>query len=136
MGAKRIEELVAWQLAREFKLEAYRLVQDSVKAQRDLDYRRQLYRAAASGEANVAEGFHRFAPRDFSQFLRIARASIGEAKIHLQDGIDRGYFTPECCAEALSLANRAIGCMTSLANSLRSASAPKHPAPAPGTKAP
>ena len=124
MGAKRIEDLVAWQLAREFKLAVYKLVQDNGKAQRDLDYRRQLYRAAASGEANVAEGFHRFAPRDFSQFLRIARASIGEARIHLQDGIDRGYFTDYECAEAFSLANRAIGCVTTLSTSLRSSSPP------------
>ena len=118
MGAKRLEELVAWQLAHEFKVEVYRLVRESAPASRDLDYRQQLMGAASSGEANVAEGFHRFAPAEFAQFLNIARGSLGEAKVRLTDGIDRGYFVAADCASAIALANRSLGCVTSLKLSL------------------
>jgi four helix bundle protein len=118
MGAKRLEELVAWQLARQFKLEVYAIVKGSPDASRDLDYRQQLFGAAASGEANIAEGFHRFTLAEFAHFLAISRGSLGEAKVRLMDGVDRGYFTGPTCASALAIGNRAIACVTSLKVSL------------------
>ena len=109
---------MAWQLARQFKLEVYRVVRATSEANRDFEYRQQLFGAAASGEANIAEGFHRFAPAEFAHFLAIARGSIGEAKVRLIDGIDRGYLSAPDCVRALNLGNRAIGCVTSLKVSL------------------
>ncbi len=118
MGAKKLEELVAWQLARDFKVEVYGVVRAHTAAYRDLEYRGQLFGAAASGESNVAEGFYRFGPAEFARFLAFARGSIGEAEVRLRDGIDRGYFTEAECASALRLAHRALGCVTSLKRSL------------------
>lgn len=118
MGAKTIEELVAWQLAHELKVEIYRIARTSPAAMQNFEYRNQLFGAAASGESNVAEGFYRFLPREFARFLDIARASMGEARVRLLDGVDRGYFPASECTAALKLAERAMGCAVALKKSL------------------
>ena len=118
MGAKKLEELIAWQLAHEFKVEVYRVAKTSVAAMREMEYRSQLFGAAASGESHVAEGFYRYVPADFARFLLIARASIGEARLRLLDGVDRGYFSRSDCEAALKLADRAMACAVSLKMSL------------------
>lgn len=118
MGAKKLEELIAWQLAHEFKVEVYRVAKTSAVAMREMEYRSQLFGAAASGESNVAEGFYRFVPADFARFLGMARASMGEARVRLLDGVDRGYFARTECEAALRLADRAMGCVVSLKLSL------------------
>jgi four helix bundle protein len=56
--------------------------------------------------ANIAEGFLRFSPGDLMRFLDYAIASLGEAELHLRDGIQLGYFEPEACEEAFALARR------------------------------
>lgn len=90
-GVRRFEELVAWQQAREVKKRVYELT-DRAVCRRDPDFRRQLRDSAASAPANIAEGFARKRPRDFSRFLTIARASLAETQNHLIDGIDRGLW--------------------------------------------
>ena len=40
------------------------------------------------------------------RFLDYAFASLGEAELHLRDGIQLGYFTPDSCREAFELARR------------------------------
>jgi four helix bundle protein len=118
MGAKKLEELIAWQLAHEFKLEVYRVAKTSKAAMNEVEYRSQLFGAAASGESNVAEGFYRFTPADFARFLLMARASMGEARLRLLDGVDRGFFQHADCEAALKLADRAMACAVSLRMSL------------------
>lgn len=119
MGAKRLEELRAWQAARAFKLEVYRLLQTSAQARADFRFKSQLQEAVASGEANVAEGFHRFVAGEFAHFLGFARASIAEAQVRVQDGIDRGYFEASCTTDCLRLGQDAIALVTALKNSLQ-----------------
>ena len=79
MGVKRLEDLVAFQLAVEFKLEVYRLIRESPAARRDFRFRAQLSDASASVEACLAEGWHRYVAGEFVTFLRYARASLAEA---------------------------------------------------------
>ena len=119
MAVTRIEDLIAWQLAHQFKCEVYRVIRDSPAAQRDLRYQDQLRAAAASVEMNIAEGFFRRGPREFIRFLSIAIASLGEARLWLQDGIDRQHFQPAACGEALILAKRCCGAATRLRSSLQ-----------------
>jgi four helix bundle protein len=108
------------------------------KVQRDVDFVRQIRNAAASAPRNIAEGFGRYQPREFGQYLRVANGSLLEASNHLQDGVDRGYFTPEQIEPLLVLARRASAATTALARYLRTArapnartrtKAPKHPSP-------
>ena len=127
MGAQKLEQLIAWQLAHEFKVEVYRIVNTSRAAVKELEYRSQLFGAAASGESNVAEGFYRFAAADFARFLGMARASMGEARVRLLDGVDRGFFERADCEEALRLADRAMACAVSLKTSLEPFMAKRSP---------
>jgi len=106
MVVKRLEDLVAFQLALEFKRSTYALVHSSPAANNDLRFKSQLFDSAASVEANIAEGWRRFAPGEMAQFLRYALGSLEEAKRRVQDGIDRGYFRPDDCEAALTLARR------------------------------
>ena len=45
--------------------------------------------------ANIAEGFERGRPGEFSRFLSIAKGSCGEVKSHLYAALDRGAITKD-----------------------------------------
>jgi four helix bundle protein len=51
----------------------------------------QMQRAAVSIMANVAEGFERGKPKEYLQFLLIAKASCAEVRSHLYVALDSGY---------------------------------------------
>ncbi len=118
MGVKRLEDLVAFQLAVEFKLEVYRLIRESPAARRDFRFRAQLSDASASVEACLAEGWHRYVAGEFVTFLRYARASLAEAERWLGDGVARGYFEPHTIAKSLDTAGRCGAALTNLRKTL------------------
>jgi four helix bundle protein len=132
MGAKTLDELVAYQLARTFKLEVYRLVRESQGASADQRFRDQLFDAASGVESCVAEGFRRYGAAEFAQFLRYALASLTEAELRLRDGVDRGYFDAGAIEPARRHARRCYGAAVNLHKALRSltkeAKAAKRPA--------
>jgi four helix bundle protein len=45
-------------------------------------------------QVNIAEGFERFAPRDFHRFLTIAKGSLAEVRALLIVAVDRKYLDP------------------------------------------
>ena len=118
MGVKRLEDLVAFQLAVEFKLEVYRLIRESPAARRDFRFRAQLSDASASVEACLAEGWHRYVAGEFVTFLRYARASLAEAERWLGDGVARGYFRPPTIPKSLHTAGRCGAALTNLRKTL------------------
>jgi four helix bundle protein len=118
VGARSLDELRAFQAARAFKLAAYAVLYASAAATRDFRFAEQLRDSASSGEANVAEGFGRFSRAEFRRFLTIARSSIMEAVVRLQDGIDRGYFSEKDIADARSKGDYALRLITALRSSL------------------
>jgi four helix bundle protein len=105
-AARKIDDLVAWQLAQAFKVEVYRLVNNSPGARADVRFTGQIRDAAASVGMNVAEGFYRFGAAEFRRFLSIALASLGEAVLWIRDGIDRGHFDEASCELAFNLSKR------------------------------
>jgi four helix bundle protein len=119
MGVKRLEDLSAYQLAVDFKKEIYRLAELSPAIQRDDRYRFQLFDAAASVAANIAEGWARFSAAEFCQFLRYSRASLEEAQTWLHDGVTRGYFRSVDAVPALKLASRSSAASLALWRSLQ-----------------
>lgn len=123
-GVRSFSDLDAWKLANALKLGVYELLQRN-SVQRDRDFHDQIRDAAASAPRNIAEGFGRFQPRDFSQYLRIANGSLQETSNHLRDGVDRGYFTAEEIASLETLARRASAATTALLRYLRHAREPR-----------
>jgi four helix bundle protein len=89
-GVWRFQDLVAWQLARELKQRAD-VICEKPTVKRDFSFATQLRQAAASGPANLAEGFGRNFHPEFARFARIARASELEVLNHIIDARGRGY---------------------------------------------
>jgi len=97
---------VAFQWAAELKQEVYRLFSESACAAGDLRFRDQVFAAVSAVESDIAEGFARWRPREFAQFLRYALGSLAESRVRLHDGVDRGHFSDEAIARALFCARQ------------------------------
>jgi four helix bundle protein len=108
MMVSHYRELIAWQLAEQFKVEVVRLVRSSPDASKNIRYRDQVMNAAASVTANIVEGFLRFSPGDFRRFIDYSLASLGETESRLKDGVLIGYFSDRDCAAAFKLARRCL----------------------------
>jgi four helix bundle protein len=118
VGVRTLEELRAWQLANEFKLEVYRLVDGCPAATADFRFKSQIFDAVDSNEACIAEGFRRFYASEFRAFLRYARASLAEAEVRLKSGIARRYFDAALCRHAFELSEKSGKTTVALYNSL------------------
>ena len=69
MAVRRYDELIAWQLADQFRREVVALVDGSVQAKRDVRFKDQLLDAASAVSKDIAEGFVRYSAATFIQFL-------------------------------------------------------------------
>ena len=69
---------------------------------------------------NVAEGFRRYVPAEFSRFLGYALSSMEEAVRRVRDGVDRGYFAHQDAEECAALGVYAIRTVGKLNAYLRS----------------
>jgi len=112
-GARRFEDLLAWQLASELSEDVSTLTAKP-RVARDRKFCEQIEAAAASPPANIAEGFGRFSPREFARFLRIARGSLLETRNHVLKAKANGYITEAESAGLLRLQSRATGAVTRL----------------------
>ena len=121
--ARSFTELAAWQLSNELKRGVYELIRTG-RAQADFEFRDQIRNSAASAPRNIAEGFGRYYPREFSQYLRIANGSLMETSNHLSDGVDRGYFLKADAERLELLARRASSAVTRLIKYLQTARPP------------
>jgi four helix bundle protein len=113
MVAKRLEDLVAWQLASKLRDDVVALTAGRT-FNRDWRLRNQLRDAGSSVVANVAEGFGRFRPREFARFLRTANGSVHEVRTHLDDAVGREYVCLESVADLRKLCQRTSIAMTRL----------------------
>ena len=112
-AAKRIEELLAWQLGVSLRDQILALTREG-KVARDFVFCDQIKESSSSVTANLAEGFGAFKPRVFAQYARIARRSLLETRDHLQNGKTRGYFTADDEERLRRLALRAQKATTRL----------------------
>ena len=111
--ANTLDDLEAWRIADELKREVYTLIATG-PASKDFKFCTQIRESAASPARNIAEGFGRFRPGPFAQFMEIAIGSTMETQNSPKDGIDRGYFTVESIDRASELAQRCIQVSTKL----------------------
>jgi four helix bundle protein len=84
MGARRLEDLIVWQLACQLR-DSVLEITTSRGAADDPSFRDQLRRAARSIPANIAEGFGRYHRREFARFLRYARGSAHEVAAYVDE---------------------------------------------------
>ena len=128
MGARTHEELDAWRLAALLRSEVYAATAN-VRSVRDAKFCDQLQSAASSVPANIAEGFGRYAPREFSQFLRIAKGSLVEVQNYLTEAVERGLLSKEHHANLNIICNRTRGALIGLLRYLESLPTHKPPIP-------
>ena len=116
--ARRIEELIAWQLSAELR-DAI-ITCGRTWEGRDRQLFDQIRDSARSAPRNLAEGFGRFKPREFANFARIARGSLFETMNHLKEAQKREYIGDEQTASMLRLNRRALTATTRLLRYLES----------------
>ena len=113
MGVRDFRELICWQLSYELKCEVFAFTATE-PASRDFKYCDQIRDSSSSSPRNIAEGFGRFTPGEFAQYLKWARASLMETMNSLIDGNDRGYLEPAVYSRLMNLARAALKATTNL----------------------
>jgi four helix bundle protein len=108
---RRFQDLVCWQLAMEFS-DLIDSMTSSGPASQDFEFRRQIRKAGMKAPAQIAEAFMRWNAADTANFLRIARASLGEAQSHLEKGRRRKYWDEDVFMKAWDLSDHTIGVTT------------------------
>lgn len=81
-GFTKIEDMLAWQKAKAFTIEIYRITNEPLFS-KDFGLKDQIRRAAVSVPSNIAEGFGRGGTNEFKNFLSIAKGSLYEVKTQL-----------------------------------------------------
>ena len=107
---------MAWQLAETLKCEVLSFT-ESGPAARDFRFRDDIRASSASAPANIAEGFGRFKPGQFAQFLGYAKASLVETQNHLIDARDRQFIDAALFSRLWNLSKAAERTTTNLLRS-------------------
>ena len=121
-GSRSFKELDVYVLSVELRREIVRLTSRAPVC-RDFDFVKQIRNAARGGPRNIAEGFSRFNPVEFLQFLSYAKASLDETASHLQDGLESGYFNVAEHQRLMSLLGRTLAATRGLMRYLASPAA-------------
>jgi four helix bundle protein len=132
-GVTRFEDLVVWQLAVRIRDTVYALT-SSGAGSRDFAFRDQIRDAASSAPRNIAEGFLRYNPPEFAQFMNIAKGSLGETQNHLLHGREEKYYSQQEFTEVWGLTCRALRAANRLHAYLRRCGRTRHGAPPARTK--
>jgi len=115
---RRIEDIQAWQKARQTTRMIYRLTGNGRFA-KDFGLRDQIQRASVSIMANIAEGFGRRSDKEFANFLNMAHGSTSETQSHLYVAFDLGYLDQTSFDEVYILLDEVSRMTLALAQHLR-----------------
>jgi four helix bundle protein len=127
MIAKRFEDLICWQRMKELSVEVWKAT-DRPPASRDFDFRNEIRDSSDSAQRNVAEGFGRYNPPVFANFLDFSRASALETKALLKKGRAVGYWTEDEFQRLDTLADRGLQAVAKFQRYLRSPEAKRNAA--------
>jgi four helix bundle protein len=112
-GLRSPEEFDAWQLAWELKERVYAFTAAQPAAD-DRKFCSEIRESVRSAPDNISEGFYRFNPGDFANFVRMARGSLGEVRNQLKHAHSKGYLSDAEFEESFRLCRRAMGATTAL----------------------
>lgn len=105
--AKKFEDLIVWQKARDWVLTIYKLTESFPKSE-TYGLTSQLRRAAVSIPANIAEGFKKRGKQDKARFMNIAQGSLEECRYYLILVRDLGYGKIQKIMEKLEEVSRLL----------------------------
>ena len=111
MCAKRLEDLIIWQLANELKDELFQLLTET-SVSMDWKFRIEITDAMSSVTRNMSEGFGRFHHKEFAQFLKYSRGFLYEVSDDLRDGVKRRYWTTARIEKGIILSKRTTKAVT------------------------
>ncbi len=94
-------ELPVWQQASGYFQQVVQMVRESI-ANKDFRFRDQTFGSAGSVLDNIAEGFERGGNVEFTNFLSIAKGSVGEVRSQSFRGIDLGSFSEKKATELIN----------------------------------
>ncbi len=112
------EELIVWQEAMELVTMTYKMTKTFPKSDR-FGLTGQLQRAVVSIPANIAEGKGRYHPKEFVQFLYIARGSLYETITLLKTARNLEYLRLEEQEQLLTQCQSIASKLSGLINSLK-----------------
>src|SRR6185295_187245 len=115
---RRIEDIQAWQKAREVTKMIYALTSNGNFA-KDFGLRSQIQRASVSIMAHIAEGFGRRSDKEFANFLNMAHGSVSETQSHLYVALDLRYLDQATFAKLYDLLEEVSRMTLALAQRLR-----------------
>lgn len=111
------EDLIVWKLSMELATSLYKLTKGWPRDER-YGLTSQVRRAAVSVPANIAEGHYRGTTAEFMQFLRVARASLGELRTLLRIATNVGYISESEFTGFKETTNRCMQMLGGLMKSL------------------
>ena len=111
--------LAFYQRARQVARGFSELVKDSRRTMEGQEISRQLFRAASSVGANIAEGHGRHAGQEYIHYLIIARGSANEVDHWLHTSLDCGIGDSQKINQLIGLNNETRKMLTSTLQTLR-----------------
>ncbi len=115
---KRLEDIQAWQKARQVTRMIYGLTTNGMFA-KDFGLRSQIQRASVSIMANIAEGFGRRSDKEFANFLNMAHGSVAETQSHFYVALDLAYIEQDSFTKLNELLDEVSRMTLALAQHLR-----------------
>jgi four helix bundle protein len=118
-GLRRFQDFAAWRRAEELRILVLHFL-DRPGVRSRLTSADHLEESAASAPRNIAEGYGRFKPKQFAQYVRVALGSENEVLNCLIEARNNGLLSNQEFARFEVAARRAIGTGVRLAQYLDS----------------
>jgi len=115
MVAKKFEDLIAWQKAKNLGV----LIYTKVPQKPDYSFYDQIKRAGISISNNIAEGFGRNSQKEFKRFIQIAIGSSNEVKSMILLGKEVGILPSDLAKQLDDDTTEVIRILIGLSNRIK-----------------
>jgi four helix bundle protein len=112
------EDLLVWQKSMDLAGKVYRYCRTGDLA-KDWGFRDQMQRAAVSVATNIAEGYERGSKKEYSQFVMIAKGSVGELRCLSRLASRLKYINEQTDVQLIEDSAEIARMLRGLANSLK-----------------